>query len=733
MSTSSTTLEFHVFIDPPEHGRDDAPSALARARAALVAFHGRLQPRLRQATWHRDPLTFWLWDPSDGTSRRGSRWPAAQRRAAEAHVWGCMNVGESLDDEWFVVALLMQLSAEQRDASVTVADDDGELLLIESAYAIPRWLTPERATNRIFLRHGDLHIVPRHAVSGATCNTDTPLDLADGLRALRKSSPRETRCAAATMAIRARTGPLLGVDGAACGPPRHGARCVLPQPVAAMLAAEPALAAAAAAAFAERDGATMRAASRMAHCSPRAHPCVWAHVVLGRTAYAQLVTSRLSVPPTAGFPLPPATHTKHRPASLGARVAFGMELLLCLATAPEPNEAGAAEETAAAAAAEGCVDGAPTAVGGAVWESFDAELHARGYYRGELPSSTLYQALRVQAAAALAAEAPRAPARTMTWLQAQARRAHALLRECKRKGAEGAAVDAGSSGDAAYGLPAGDGGWLPADESDAWMGLTEEALEDALRSRAAGEPEAAAAAMAAAATAAPAPSRARDSAGAASEEAAARQAHELRQVARSVSDFVMASAGPDGAEFPTAASAPVELDADRFLEALEKALGAKGLGAGGESGEASAGLEEEEEKEEEEEEEEDDEGEEEEEEEEGEEGTGDAGGTLTELMAAMDLELRERQKTSDFELVQEGATDGDSPAREGEPGRPAATSESEDTRPVDLDLNLVKNLLASYSAQQGFSGPVSNLLGSLGLTLPEDADSATQRAGVIGA
>ena len=122
-----------------------------------------------------------------------------------------------------------------------------------------------------------------------------------------------------------------------------------------------------------------------------------------------------------------------------------------------------------------------------------------------------------------------------------------------------------------------------------------------------------------------------------------------------------------------------------------------------------------------------------EEEEEGEEGTGDAGGTLTELMAAMDLELRERQKTSDFELVQEGATDGDSPAREGEPGRPAATSESEDTRPVDLDLNLVKNLLASYSAQQGFSGPVSNLLGSLGLTLPEDADSATQRAGVIGA
>ena len=44
--------------------------------------------------------------------------------------------------------------------------------------------------------------------------------------------------------------------------------------------------------------------------------------------------------------------------------------------------------------------------------------------------------------------------------------------------------------------------------------------------------------------------------------------------------------------------------------------------------------------------------------------------------------------------------------------------------PVDLDLNLVQNLLESYSSQQGLSGPASNLAGLLGLRLPDNADSS---------
>ena len=42
----------------------------------------------------------------------------------------------------------------------------------------------------------------------------------------------------------------------------------------------------------------------------------------------------------------------------------------------------------------------------------------------------------------------------------------------------------------------------------------------------------------------------------------------------------------------------------------------------------------------------------------------------------------------------------------------------DDFEPVNVDLNVVQNLLESYNAQQGAAGPASNILGSMGVTLP---------------
>ena len=39
-------------------------------------------------------------------------------------------------------------------------DNDGEFLLIEAAYHLPRWLKPETAGNRVWLRGGAVHLVP---------------------------------------------------------------------------------------------------------------------------------------------------------------------------------------------------------------------------------------------------------------------------------------------------------------------------------------------------------------------------------------------------------------------------------------------------------------------------------------------------------------------------------------------------------------------------------------------
>ena len=48
---------------------------------------------------------------------------------------------------------------------------------------------------------------------------------------------------------------------------------------------------------------------------------------------------------------------------------------------------------------------------------------------------------------------------------------------------------------------------------------------------------------------------------------------------------------------------------------------------------------------------------------------------------------------------------------------------SNDLKPVDLDTNLVRNLLQSYTAQQGLAGPAGNLAGLLGLHLPDHAEA----------
>lgn len=43
----------------------------------------------------------------------------------------------------------------------------------------------------------------------------------------------------------------------------------------------------------------------------------------------------------------------------------------------------------------------------------------------------------------------------------------------------------------------------------------------------------------------------------------------------------------------------------------------------------------------------------------------------------------------------------------------------DDLQPVDVDFNLVKNLLDSYTSQGGGAGPASNILHSMGVLIPD--------------
>jgi hypothetical protein len=79
---------------------------------------------------------------------------------------------------------------------------------------------------------------------------------------------------------------------------------------------------------------------------------------------------------------------------------------------------------------------------------------------------------------------------------------------------------------------------------------------------------------------------------------------------------------------------------------------------------------------------------------------------LSQVMDEMDQEINSHDKISGSFVKM---TAGDEEEEE----------EDEDA-PVDVQLNLVKNVLESFKSQQGLPGPVGNILNQFGFVLPGD-------------
>ncbi|GAA6008559.1 hypothetical protein JCM11491_003348 [Sporobolomyces phaffii] len=81
-------------------------------------------------------------------------------QAQHQSLHGKTDVTDAVDDEWFIVSLLRQVSLKWDQAVIGIEDDDGEFLLIEAADVLPNWVTPQNAANRLWIHQGHLHLVP---------------------------------------------------------------------------------------------------------------------------------------------------------------------------------------------------------------------------------------------------------------------------------------------------------------------------------------------------------------------------------------------------------------------------------------------------------------------------------------------------------------------------------------------------------------------------------------------
>lgn len=409
---ATEALAFRVFVDPPAGAGADQAShaALLDDVARVLILH--VAPHTDGYLWHRDAFSVAARAPSAGV---------------EAHLAGELRYGEGVEDEWFAIWLLLELSAAFPALAITAEDTmDGQLLLIEAAARLPDWLDPETSENRVLLRAGAVLLVERaHAPA-------TPVGgvrLADALCAVRAG--RVPPHAPITAAARAR---LRGYPAEAALLSTHRKRLVLPLPAALALAASPWLVPRAVDALCSRDALSMRAAGRMAALAPRAHPPVLASVRFTRRQYAQLLTQRFAPPRAAGFELPPPSHPAHARASLSAKLVAGLEIAL-------------AEEAAGGARGE-AAEGSGGEAAGAVGEALRSAEEAIGRCLHVLLAGAAARAPAGEAASPAPAHAP--PPGTA---EAQAMRAALLARAAAPApaGGRGCAGEAPPSVRAAFG------------------------------------------------------------------------------------------------------------------------------------------------------------------------------------------------------------------------------------------------------------------------------------------
>ncbi|PMD42546.1 SGT1-domain-containing protein [Hyaloscypha variabilis F] len=105
----------------------------------------------------------------------------------EMHLHGLTNYGDSVEDEWLIVYILREISKKFPQLWIKVVDTDGEFLLAEAANALPRWLSPEIADNRVWIHNNALRIIPLIAApcsGAATAPNSRPLTLEEAHEAI---------------------------------------------------------------------------------------------------------------------------------------------------------------------------------------------------------------------------------------------------------------------------------------------------------------------------------------------------------------------------------------------------------------------------------------------------------------------------------------------------------------------------------------------------------------------
>eukprot|EP00250_Pteridium_aquilinum_P017653 c23719_g1_i1 orf=225-2279(-) len=586
------------------------------------------------------------------------------------HLHGKLRYGDNIEDEWYVVFILFAISRQFPELCIRVWDTDGEFLLIEAAYSIPRWLKPENSWNRVFIRNGEVHILPLPSSPAELVQVPVLPSLEDALRIFHSANFRTRADDSVQAAISHRLSgfqqnPNYGM---------HNVVCRVPLPVAQILKHEPQLVALAVGAFYDRDLDSMKAASQMSHFLPSNKEVQMVDVMvrMSRAMYAQLTQQVFQAPRC--YPMPHLSDPHYHEAEIGMKLTCGFEMMYW-----ERADCDAQGNVSTRADTRGSKD-----VG---WQAFLASLQQTGYFKDLLEGSKEYRELMDRAVSryrqtslfTTVSAAMNAPIQRITEILALPHLVEDFARSME--------------------LKSDDDSWLYNGEDDLKNAMLERQkeietyeLERTMRKTNRKQAK---------------DKRLEDDFGA-------------EEVVRSMHAFMDKMSSYEGAELPRDNAAvednsePVTLRMETFLKELKSAFGPgleahhlnKENNSSDEMDTSSSDV--------------------------------DSDDEAVERRALMDEDIpntsleEENTFMEDYAEVLSRELTSSSLAKSFVPIEKSATiadknKETEDMEglpPVNIDMNLLQNLLESYSSQHGLPGPASNLLGAMGLHLPDDKDKS---------
>lgn len=285
-----------------------------------------------------------------------------------AHLYGKSYFGDNIEDEWFIVHILYEISKKFEDLIMQVCDEDGEFLLIEAADHLPKWLDPDNADNRVFIHQGNLHIISKNLIP-----TAKNLNIIESLKIL-TNSVSETL---------AETNIRNCIENRIKGFPeriklnQHTATCFIPATLATILTTHPSLISPIIRSFFEHEADDLKFCSTFKFFKPSSRVNI--KVKMTRCLYAQLTQRSFPPNPTSEFSTGNSS-TSEKACSLGIKLTNGAEILCTKSELIQIKNNKNMNRNANSFNEEN-----------KHWKSFTEKLKKSGFFGGEMEGSKRYK------------------------------------------------------------------------------------------------------------------------------------------------------------------------------------------------------------------------------------------------------------------------------------------------------------------------------------------------------